>query len=97
MSGERPAGVWLVGWGEGGPAQRLAAPSACPHMLCLLIPLIQLECGWGWPGQRGGQASSGEKVTGGPEHTLAILLLVGSLGKSRAGETPTSTVSAVCQ
>lgn len=101
MSGEHKAGVWRGGVGGGclpllscQPAPLLAAPSACPHMLCLLIPLIQLECGWGWPGQRG-HASSG-KVTGGPDHTLAILLL-GFLGKSRAGETPMSTASAICR
>lgn len=51
----RKLGFGWVGWGKRGvsapppcqPAPLLAAPSACPHMLCLLIPLIQLECGWG--------------------------------------------------
>lgn len=60
-------GLSWVGW-EGGPcpsspaspAQPLAAPLACPHMLCLLIPLIQLECGWGWRGWTSGQAGSGK-------------------------------------
>lgn len=59
-----------------GPARPLATPSACPHMLCPLIPLIPLECGWGWRGQRvEGQPQEG--VPGGSRHTLAPCRLPG--------------------
>lgn len=43
------------------------------------------------------QAGSGEGVTGGPDHTLATLLLIGFPGKSCAGGTPMSTASASCR
>lgn len=58
VSGE--LGLSRVGWGRRGslrllscqPSPALAAPSACPHMLRFLIPLMRLECGW--VGQVGG-------------------------------------------
>lgn len=78
----------LAGWGgRGVPAPPLppARPTA-GRTLCLpthAVPSNPTDPAGMWvgaAGPKGGQASSGKRVTGGPDHTLALLFRVGLPG-----------------
>jgi hypothetical protein len=85
------------GMGTGVPAPSfLATPAACPRTLCPLIPLIQLECGWGWWRQMV-DWPTWEGVPRGSDHTQTTVLPAGFRGKNCAGGTAMSTACASCR
>lgn len=99
-SGEAQLGGAQVGslpFLSGQPSPTPGLTPCLPTHVVLFNPIDPTGMWVGWGGVEDVHHGSGEGIPGGPDHTLATLLLTDFLGKSCAGGTPMSTASAGCR